>query len=485
MHKYIWIFIITIVLSFASCKKPVNFSDDNSLKVAFSTDTITFDTVFTSLGSSTRHLMVYNNNDENLKISSIRLQNGNMSQFSINVDGVAGYDFSDIEIYAKDSIYIFIRVTVDPNDQNTPFFVEEKLIFETNDNKQEVSLTAYGQNAIYIVADRQINGFPKFKIVADSLSEVHWTAEKPYVIYGYALIDSYGTLVIEPGAQIHFHKGSGLWAYSEGQLRVEGTPENPVVFQGDRLEHSFSDEAGQWERIWLMEAREGYGHSINNAIIKNGFIGIQAERFLKDNMAPLHIHNTIIDNHTGWGIYTNLYNLKATNFVISNCGSNAIALNGGGEYVFEHGTVANFWKKSTRTTPSLSFKNIYKNPADGYYYAYNFFFEMNNCIMYGNQEDEFSTDFYPGPDTTYYFNNCLLKTKRTNNEMFTNYNECIFNTDPKFVNKEYNFHLDTLSPAIGIGNPLYSTGLLQYDLDGVLRGDKPDVGAYQFVPTAE
>ena len=108
MHKYIWIFIITIVLSFASCKKPVNFSDDNSLKVAFSTDTITFDTVFTSLGSSTRHLMVYNNNDENLKISSIRLQNGNMSQFSINVDGVAGYDFSDIEIYAKDSIYIFI-----------------------------------------------------------------------------------------------------------------------------------------------------------------------------------------------------------------------------------------------------------------------------------------------------------------------------------------------------------------------------------------
>ena len=108
MHKYIWIFIIGVILCFASCRKPVNFSDDQSLKVNFSYDTITFDTVFTSLGSSTRHLMVYNNNDENLKISSIRLQNGNMSQFSINVDGVAGYDFSDIEFMQKTvSIFSF------------------------------------------------------------------------------------------------------------------------------------------------------------------------------------------------------------------------------------------------------------------------------------------------------------------------------------------------------------------------------------------
>ena len=469
---------------FMSCQNKTIYSTDQSLSIDFSNDTITFDTVFTAVGSSTRHLMVYNNNDENLKISSIRLGNGNMSQFSINVDGESGYDFSDIELYAKDSIYIFVRVTVNPNDYNTPFFVEDKLIFETNNNIQEVSLTAYGQNAIYIIADKKINGFPKFKIVADSLQETHWTSEKPYVIYGHALIESYGTLVIEEGTQIYFHSGSGLWAYSEGQLRVEGTPENPVVFQGDRLELSFTDEPGQWDRIWLMEARENYGHSINNAIIKNGFIGIQAETFLKNNMAPLTIHNTIIDNHTGYGILTNLYNLKASNFVISNCGNNAAYLRGGGEYIFEHGTIANYWKKSTRKNPSLTFENIYQDPI-GNLYACNFYFEMNNSIMYGNIDDEFTTNFYAGPDTTYYFNNCLLKTKKTNNETFTNFNECIFNQDPKFVNKEYNYHLDTLSPAIGIGNPFYSVGQLQYDLDGVSRGDKPDAGAYQFVPIAE
>ena len=182
---------------------------------------------------------------------------------------------------------------------------------------------------------------------------------------------------------------------------VEGSPENPVVFQGDRLELSYNDDPGQWDRIWLMEAREGFGHSINNAIIKNGFIGIQAQRFLKDNMAPLYINNTIIDNHTGMGLYTQLYNLKATNFVISNCGNYGMALTGGGEYIFEQGTLANYWNKSTRTTPSLLFNNVYNNPTDGYSYAYNFFFEMNNCIMSGNRDEEFATDFYPGPDTTY------------------------------------------------------------------------------------
>ncbi len=475
MHKYIGIIILTIFIGFSSCRKPTQFSDNEALKVSFSTDTVAFDTVFTTIGSSTRQLMIYNNNEENLKISSIRLENGELSQFRINVDGQSGHQFSDVEIYAKDSIYVFVRVTINPNDLNNPFFVEDKLIFETNNNKQNISLTAYGQNANYIIGTPQITGFPKFKIVADSLQETHWTAEKPYVVYGYALIDSYGTLVIEPGTQIHFHNGSGLCAFSESQLRVEGTPENPVVFQGDRLEDFYADKPGQWDRIWLMEARENHGHSINNAIIKNGFIGIQAESFLKVNKALLKIHNTIIDNHTGVGIYTNLYNLKASNFVISNCGNYAIALTSGGEYIFDQGTVANYWNQSTRTTPSLFFNNIFQDTE----IPVNFYFEMNNSIMYGNQEDEFNTKFISGSDTTYTFNNCILRTKRNND---INYNECLFNTNPKFVNKESDYHLDTLSPAIGLGNPKYSTGLLQFDLDGVMRGNQPDAGAYQYVP---
>lgn len=485
MHKYIWGIVIILTIILGSCRKDRLFSDDSSLKLSFSTDTITFDTVFTTIGSSTRLLMIYNDNEENLKINSIRLAGGNNSQFAINIDGESGYDFSDMEIYAKDSLFAFIRVTVNPNNLNNPFFVEDQLIFETNGNKQIINLTAYGQNAIYIVADKYQAGYPRYKIVADSLQVVRWTAEKPYVIYGYALIDSYGTLIIEEGTRIYLHNGSGIWAYSEGQLVIEGSSSNPVIFQGDRLEDYYKDEPGQWDRIWLMEAREGHGHSINNAIIRNGFIGIQAQRFIKDNKAPLLIHNTIIENHTGMGIYSNQYNLKATNSVVANCGNYALALTGGGEYIFEQTTIANYWTNSTRTTPSVFFNNIYQDPKDGISYVYNFYFEMNNSIMYGSQKNEFSTDFAEMGDTTYTFNNSLVKTTYKNNESFHNFNDCVFNKDPKFKDYNlFNYHLDTLSPAIGIGNPSYSSGILQYDLDGIIRGEHPDAGAYQFVPTA-
>ena len=129
MHKYVWTFITVILICFASCRKQVEFSDNDLLKLSFSSDTVTFDTVFTTIGSSTRQLMIYNNNEDNLKISSIRLEGGNMSQFAINVDGESGYNFSDIEIFAKDSLYVFVRVTINPDNQNSPFIVERLVYF--------------------------------------------------------------------------------------------------------------------------------------------------------------------------------------------------------------------------------------------------------------------------------------------------------------------------------------------------------------------
>lgn len=481
MRKYLVVILSALIVASVSCKKKIDFSSDNSLNITLSTDTITFDTVFTAIGSSTRTLMIYNNTDKNLKINTIRLAEGKSSCYSVNIDGESGTSFNDMEIYAGDSLYAFIKVTIDPTDGNNPFFVEDRLIFNTNGNESVVHLTAFGQNAKYIIGDKRFNDYYKYKVIADSLAEVHWTADTTYVVYGVALINSYGTLVVEPGTHVYFHNGSGLWSWSEGQLIVNGTRENPVVFQGDRLEAFYRDEPGQWDRIWLMEARENHGHSISHAIIRNGYIGVQLERFLKDNLAPAFIDNTIIENHTGMGIYANCYSLGASNFVVANCGNVGVYLTGGGSYLFNHGTVANFWSNSTRNTPTLYFSNIYQNPTDGNAYAYPFEFEMNNSIMYGSLENEFLTEFYSTPDldTTYVFNNCLIRTKRRNEDLFKS---CKFNEDPKFVNYfGFNYHLDTLSPAIGVGDPFYSAGSLQFDFDGVERGNTPDAGAYQYI----
>lgn len=482
--RYFTIIFSLIMLSvlIGACKRPPQFGTDENLKLDFSTDTLLFDTVFTSLGSSTHRLMVYNRNLDNLKISSVRLQGGEQSPFRLNLDGIAGVEFYDKEIYAGDSLFAFLNVTINPNDSNSPFVIEDEITFVTNGNTQNIKLMAWGQNANYIIADRVIAGYPKFKIVADSLETTYWTSERPYVIYGYALINSYGTLHIQEGTKIHIHDGGGIWSWSDGQLIIDGSPDNPVVIQGDRLEPYYKNQPGQWDRIWLMDGRAGADHQIRNAVIRNAFIGIQAESFLKATQSALRIENTIVENNTGWGIYALLYAIEAKNLVIGNCGKYGISVLAGGDYRFIHSTIANNWNNSTRTTPSLYLNNYLKDDNGTYEYPFNFV--MDNCILHGNHDNEIRTDFM-GPDTTYTFNHCLIKSKQYSNNS-SGFSNCIFNKDPLFADySHFNYHLgDPLSPAIGAGNPTYAIEV-PYDKDGIERGLVPDIGAYQYISTEE
>ena len=190
--------LIVLLIADYSCKKNNQINPDSNLKLTFSADTVLFDTVFTSLGSATHQLRIYNDNRDDLKISSIRLLGGETSPYRINLDGENNTEFYDKIIPAGDSLFSFLRVTINPNDLNTPFVVEDELEFVTNGNTQTVKLLAWGQNANYIIGDKVSSAIKgKYKIVADSLQTTIWTSERPYVIYGWALINSYGTLKIE------------------------------------------------------------------------------------------------------------------------------------------------------------------------------------------------------------------------------------------------------------------------------------------------
>jgi hypothetical protein len=473
-------FFIILLLN-TSCRKDL-VSTNPAYSIAFSSDTVVFDTVFTSLGSVTKQLMVYNKNRDRIRISSISLQRGVNSAFRINVDGQPGVVVNDLEIAANDSAFIFVRVTVDPGDENNPFVVEDDLRFVTNGNEQTIKLVAWGQNAVYILADQQIEGFPPFKIVADSLQTTVWTSDRPYVVYGYALINSYGTLVIEEGARVHFHDKSGLWAFADGVLKVRGSLENPVIFQGDRLDLPYRNIPGQWDRIWLMEGRAGFDHEIDYAIIRNGYIGIQAESFLRPTSNKLIINNTIIENHTGLGLFARLFAIEADNLVVANCGSYTAALTMGGSYRFRHTTFANNWPFGPRNNPSVAMNNYFFDanenlvPVDFYFYA-------GNSILYGSGTEEIQTDFVAGADTTYTFDHCLVKTERNlaNWPAFVN---CLKNDDPLFVDyANFDYRPDSLSPVIDKGN-INVAAEVPVDIRGNDRSQKPDLGAYEFIPSA-
>ena len=482
-NRYI-IFIITLFL-FASqaCKKEHQINPDSKLKLSFSADTVLFDTVFTSLGSATHQLRIYNNHADDLKISSIRLLGGESSPYRINLDGENATEFYDKIIPANDSLFSFLRVTINPNDLNTPFVVEDELEFITNGNTQVVKLLAWGQNANYIVGDKVTGAIAgKYKIVADSLQTTVWTPERPYVIYGYALINSYGTLRIEAGTKVYCHQGSGIFAWSDGQLIIDGTAEAPVIIQGDRLEAYYNDTPGQWDQIMLMDGRAGADHRISHAIIRNGFIGINCQSALKVTECALRIDNTIIENQSAYGLYSILYPVEAKNFVIANCGTtNFWAF--GGDYRLLHGTIANYWNGNEhKDNIGMQLLNYATDSQSGELFYYPINIEMSNCIVYGTQEDEFKTSFSPEVDSTFLLDHCLIKTGKYTGNM-AGFSHCLFNYDPFFADIRTNdLHIDSIaSPVIGTGNPIIANEL-PYDLDGVNRLGAPDMGAYQFVP---
>ncbi len=480
--KYIIWLLILAGISIVSCRKENKIDDNPSLKLVFSTDSIIFDTVFTTVGSITRSLKVYNNHDKAVNISSIRLMGGEASFYRLNIDGQSAVQQNDIEVAGNDSVFVFVRVTIDPTSGMTPFVVSDEISFITNGNEQKVVLAAWGQDAHYILADKSI-GSLKYKIVAAEDSIVTWPADKPYLVYGYAVVDSTGRLIIEAGAQVHFHNKSGLWVYKGGSLKVSGTQEEPVVFQQDRLEPYFRDLPGQWDRIWLNEG--SVNNEINYAVIRNGFIGLQAETLQEPMGNQLVLTNTIIENMSGIGILGRYYAIQGINNVVANCGQLGILLQGG-SYDFRQCTFGNYFKDGVRQDPNMAITNYYLDPNE-VLYVYNLDAYFGNSIIYGNKDEEMLLDSDEQGDYSYVFDHCLLKTSMniSNDTIFPG---CIKNQDPIFVDVDNNnLALDSLSPGIDMGslgviNTSLFPAVIDKDILGISRIASPDMGAYEYIP---
>ena len=460
----------------SSCKKK-EAGFDTSSSLYLSVDTITFDTVFTTIGSSTEYFMIRNKSSKPLNISKIYLAGGQASKFRINIDGLSGVSFTDMELPANDSLYAFVEVTIDPNGGNTPLLVTDSIVFETNGHIQDIDLVAYGQDAYYILPNHHIQGLPPFNIVAGEGVDTTWTNAKPIVVYGYAVVDSTAILRIQEGTKIYFHNNSGLWVYKGGCLKVSGTKDNPVVFQGDRLESYYADVPGQWDRIWLNEG--SIDNEINHAVIRNAFIGLQTEILQQDMGNKLVLKNTVIENISGAGLLSRYYAIDAENVVIANCQQYNLALTMGGNYSFKHATLVNYWSYSVRKTPTVYFNNYYK---DGNNVVFPFDLtkaDFINCIIYGNADDEILADSSKyGGNFNYFFDHCLIKSTLNVNDA-SHWQFIQRNQDPLFSDiYENDYHITTGSSAIGKGKG----GVVPIDIEGVTRDlNTPNLGAFEEV----
>jgi hypothetical protein len=481
IFKIILVLIIFLFVAF-SCRKD-NFITSGSAKLSFSVDTVTFDTIFTSIGSTTKNFRVYNPHSQPIIISSIYLAGGQNSCFRLNIDGDRSNSVSNIEIPSKDSLYIFIEITIDPFGVNSPMIVKDSIVFVTNGNYQDIKLIAFGQDV------HLING--------EIIESQSWIADKPYLVYNSMAIDTGHILTIEEGTRVYMHDRSSLIVW--GQLIVNGTKDNPVIFQGDRIdEHFYDSVAGQWGTIYIDPG--SVDNEINYAIIKNSIAGIQIGYPTDDKIPSLELKNTVIQNVSFIGIYAFQANITAYNCIIADSKDYTIALLKGGNYNFYHCTINNRGLRfETRTSDqSVAITNEINNPEidstgkniiyvkrKGDLVAANFI----NCIIYGNRENELIFRDNNKNLFNYKFDHCLIKENpdSVDSEDPGHFSSIIFNEDPNFINDysriNYDFRLDTLSPAKDAGSReiIDTYQFLEFDYDGIPRNNDqaPDIGAFE------
>ena len=212
-YSYLLLFFAITVFSIPSCKKDSLITSGGAL-LQTSTDTLHFDTVFTGAGSITQSFKIFNLNNQKLRISNISLSGGSSSYFKMNVNGSAGTSFSDIDIAANDSIYVFVSVNASGSASSLPFFIQDSILINYNGNNKYVQLDAYGQNAHF---------FKNAVIENDTI----WTGDLPFVILGSLTVNENKKLTVEKGTKIYLHADAPF--YINGSLQINGEADNRVL----------------------------------------------------------------------------------------------------------------------------------------------------------------------------------------------------------------------------------------------------------------
>lgn len=459
------------VMSMSSCKKETLLNTGGELR--FSTDTLTFDTVFTQYASFTIGIKIFNPQNQKIKVSSVRLEKGDNSFFNLNVDGVAGKTVTDINVAANDSFYVFATVNIDPTNENNPFIVEDRLIATLNGNEFSIPVYAYGQNAHYYV---------------NSLIDQNttWVNDKPYVVIGDAVIDSSVTLTIASGCRIYMNQDARFFAF--GNLVAEGTKEDSIIFQGDRLDRAYfgyEGYPGEWGGFYFFPS------SVNNrmswVIIRNcgnstsgtlpAAIQVTGE---PGTLTQLTMNNTLIENSIGYGLLSFTGSIKAQNCLIHTTGAQALAIFQGGNYSFDNCDFLNFGTDKVRhidaNNPTVALLN-YFDISETQRYVSNLTANFSNCILYGSLDDEVFCNRDENAGYNVNFNNCILQAKGAIPDYVT-IADSKLNEAPMFKDQpKWDYRLQSGSPAIDAGTTVIP---ITNDLD-----DKPwaipfDIGCYQY-----
>jgi hypothetical protein len=466
------LFCLGLAVVISSCRKE-EFTIDPANKLEINADTLWFDTVFTKVNSATpksvnKQIIVRNTHNKSIR-TSITLAGGETSHFRLNVDGESGHSFSDIDIFPNDSIFMFLEVHPDKNNNSpdfNPLIIRDSILFETNGNEQKVNLIGWGQDAHYIFRD---------SIERDTT----WANSKlPIVVFGYCYVKPGVKLTIEKGMRIHFAPSS--WLFVEGSVNIKGSVDEQVVMQGDRLQPAWEERQGQWGGIWINYP--SFGSTIEHTLIKNGTVGVYCDTISGSSTQPnITIKKSMIRNMSFDGVAGRYSYIVMENSVSVNCGRFTFLASFGGKYDVRNSTFYSDSRAGGRNGPTFGFLNVNRNEFNQILGTYPIEFYFVNNVMHGiNSDGEIGRDLDTSKikiGSVVDFN--LLRSKDafyfgngSNNIAIADFNAF------KFLDADtYNFDLDTLSPAKDKG--LLNSPVLAEDFLNRPRSGNPDIGAFE------
>ena len=441
MKRIFLYLLIGVGTLLTACSDEDSFTTSRTSLLSFSADTVKMDTVFSTVGSSTCTFWVFNRSGDGIRLSSVRLKNGNQTGFRVNVDGsyldnALGSVATDLEVRKGDSLRVFVELTAPENKQLQPQAVEDDLLFTLESGvEQRVHLRSYAWDAVQLTS---------LQVHSDTVIQ----STKPLVFYGRGIeVDSGAVLTIR-GTTLYFHDKAGI--------RVSGTlkTEN-VVMRGDRLDHMFDylpydRVSGQWEGIVIE--RSSTGNELTDTQIRNAMNGIMVDSAALDTTTMrLTMTRCVVHNAKGHGVVAHNSNIGLYYCQLTNTLGDCLALHGGRAEV-DHCTLAQFYPFSASRGAALRFGGAYETELT-----------CSNSILTGYDADVVMAE---RPDTSvvlrYNFSDCLLRTPAVEDDTVS-FRRILWETPQDSVqgkqhfvmideqNLDYDFHLDSLSTATGRG----------------------------------
>ena len=478
-----------LTLLSAACSDYETFSDNPNFRLEFSQDTIAFDTLISTIPSSTKTLYAFNNNGNGMRVSTIQLEGGAKSLIRVNVDGRYLSDgiWHGFEVLKHDSLVIRIEMTPPEVGSTEPLYFEDKLHFTLENGARQTVVLSGGSIDAYIM---------KGGLIIESDQTL--LTDKAYVIYDSLVVKKGATLTLTEGTRLMFHDKAALHVY--GKLLVQGSLEKPVVLRGDRMDHMFDyllydNTPSRWEGVVIH--RGSYGNEFYQCDLHSSLFGIiveDTEQTVPELTKPsVIIDCSIFHNIGGDGLQFNNCVSKVTNTQISNTLGHTVNLNGG-IHEFVYCTLAQFYPFVANRGDGLHLVSS----ADGDEYGLLRKAHFINCVITGYGEDVIMGEYIPQDGTCdYLFHHSFLNTPIV--EEPDHFVDCVFDRDKKKNEEEklvrdqnfvlfdtenfiYDFTPKDSSMIRSLADPKYD-GIPAFDRLGVSRlaDEGPDAGCYEFV----